>query len=61
MARGVEPKVDLTPRERIQVAFGYLYLGIDQHLLASLFGVNPGRVSETITAVREAVVWPKEE
>ena len=59
MARGVEQKVDLTPKERVQVAFGYLYLGIDQHMLASLFGVNPGRISETITAVRDVVNWPE--
>jgi len=59
MARGIEQKIDLTPKERVQVAFGYLYLGVDQHILASLFGVNPGRINETITAVRGVVNWPE--
>lgn len=59
MARGVPDKPALTPRERIQVAFAHLVLGIDQHDLAATFGVNSGRVAEAVNAVRQAVDWPE--
>lgn len=48
-------KTALTPEERIRVAFGHLCLGVDQHLLAALYGVNSARVAEAVAAVREAV------
>lgn len=49
------PPARLTPHEKLRVAFGHLCLDIDQHRLAALYGVNPGRVADAITAVRHAI------
>ena len=48
-------KTALTPDEKLRAAFAHLINGVDQHILASIFGVNPGRVAEAITAVRLAL------
>jgi hypothetical protein len=56
MKRGYEPKTALTPSEKLRVAAGYDLLGIDQHKLAFLFGVNQGRIAEAISDVRSALV-----
>jgi len=58
MKRGHVIKTTLTPEERVRVAFGYLILGIDQHALTALFGVNQGRINDAISAVAAAVEWP---
>lgn len=55
MKRGHQPKTELTPIEKLQVAFGHLMHGIDQHALASLYGVNPGRISAAIADVKTAI------
>lgn len=50
----MEKKLDakhLKPHDKIRVAFGHYCLGIDQHDLAALFGVNPGRVSEACASI----------
>lgn len=58
-ARGFIPKTDLTPDEKVRVAYFHLIRGLDQHMLADIFGVNLGRVNEAITAIREKVEWPE--
>lgn len=61
MKRGHEKKTELTPAEKIRVAMGYEVYGIDQHVLAALFAVNPGRIAEAISNVRNAIDYePKE-
>src|SRR5262245_51280049 len=55
LARGFEPKTDLTPHEKIKVAYFHLLRGIAQHTLADMFDVNGGRVAEAVGAVRKAV------
>jgi len=56
MKRGHEVKASLTPNEKLRVAAGYDLMGIDQHKLAFLFGVNQGRIAEAIADVRSALV-----
>lgn len=48
-----EPKTSLTPQEVIKVAFQHLILGIDQATLASMYGVNQGRINEAVVVMRE--------
>jgi hypothetical protein len=50
-----ENKTAFSPEDKIRVAFAHLCLGIDQHKLAGMYGINPGRVAEAVKAVREAV------
>lgn len=54
MKRGHSPKRTLTPEERLRAAYAHDILGVDQHTISALFGVNQGRVAEAIEAVREA-------
>ncbi|RPH76005.1 hypothetical protein EHM76_00190 [bacterium] len=55
MARSFEPKGDLTPEEKIKVAYFHLLRGIAQHTLADMFDVNQGRVAEAVADIRKAV------
>lgn len=55
MKRGFAPKATLTPEERLRAAYANDILGVDQHTISALFGVNQGRVAEAIEAVRAAV------
>jgi hypothetical protein len=57
-ARGHVNKAALSAEEKLRVAYGHLILGIDQHDLTALFGINPGRIAEAIKAVAIAVEWP---
>jgi DNA-binding transcriptional regulator YdaS (Cro superfamily) len=50
-----EHKTTLTPGERLRVAVAVLLDGFDQHKVAALMGVNPGRVNEAVQAVRRAI------
>jgi hypothetical protein len=60
MTTAPKPKrVSLTPEQRMQVAFAVIYQGLDQHTVAAMFGVNAGRVAETVQAVRIAIDNPK--
>lgn len=45
----------LTPGQRLRVAVAVLLDGFDQHRVAALMGVNPGRVNEAVAAVRLAL------
>lgn len=56
-ARGYERKGHLTQEERVKAAYFYLIRGISQQVLADMFDVNMGRVSEAVDAVRVAVEW----
>lgn len=58
MKRGFEPKPTLTPEEKIKAAAAHDLLGVDQHVLAFIFGVNQGRVAEAITEIRKAAGFP---
>lgn len=51
----LETKTALTPAERLKAAYAVLINGWDQHEVASLMGVNPGRVNEAVTAIRKAI------
>lgn len=59
MKRGHSPKRALTPEERLRAAYAHDVMGVDQHIISALFGVNQGRAAEAITAVREAVGFVK--
>ena len=48
-------KTQLTPDEKLRVAYAHIINGVDQHVLSALFGINPGRVNEAIMAVRRAI------
>ena len=48
-------KTHLTPDEKLRAAHAHIINGVDQHVIASLFGVNAGRVNEAIMAIRAAV------
>lgn len=45
----------LTPGQKLRVAVAVLLDGFDQHKVAALMGVNPGRVNEAVQAVRKAI------
>jgi hypothetical protein len=50
-----EPKKSLTAQEVLMVAYAHLICGVDQAVLSSVFGgINPGRINEAITVVRDA-------
>ena len=51
----VKHKTALTPQEKLRIAVAVLVEGVPQHVIAALFGVNPGRVAEAIGAVRRAI------
>jgi hypothetical protein len=55
MKRGFEAKTSLTPEEKIKAAYLHEIMGVDQHILAAAYGVNPGRVAEAIKTVRSAI------
>ena len=52
-------KTELTPEEKLRAAHAHIINGVDQHVIASLFAVNPGRVNEAIMAVRRAIDMSK--
>jgi hypothetical protein len=52
MKNYAERKTALTPQEKLRVVVAVLVDGIDQHKVASLMGVNPGRVNEIVVMVR---------
>lgn len=58
MKKGHEPKTALDPQEKLKAAYAYEILGVEQHVIAALYGINPGRVAEAISAVRTAVGIP---
>jgi hypothetical protein len=60
VARGHVPKADLTPEEKLRVAYFHLIVGWDQHDLASFYTVNPGRVNNAITTIKTALKWDGE-
>jgi len=49
-----EKKVGLTPQEVIIVAHAHLLLGLDQHVLAGMYGVNQGRINEAVKVMQDA-------
>jgi hypothetical protein len=55
MKRGHEQKTELTPKEKLKAAAAYEVYGVPQHALAFIFEVNPGRIAEAITSVRNTV------
>jgi hypothetical protein len=55
MKRGHEPKTILDPHEKLKAAYAYEILGVEQHAIAALYGINAGRIAEAIADVRKAV------
>jgi hypothetical protein len=53
MKRGHDPKTMLTPNEKLRAAFGHLCLGIAQHDIAALFGINAGRIAEAVNEIAQ--------
>jgi len=47
-------KTSLTFEEKITVAWAHYVRGINQHDLAALYNVNPGRVAEACGAIATA-------
>jgi hypothetical protein len=54
-------KTSLTPQEKLRAASAHLLDGIDQHKIAFIYGVNPGRVAEAVSSVRHALGFPVKE
>jgi|SoimicMinimDraft_3_1059731.scaffolds.fasta_scaffold565791_1 hypothetical protein len=52
-------KTALTFEERITAAHLHYVQGVDQHVIAFAYGVNPGRVAEACIAIRLAACDPK--
>ncbi len=52
-------KTDLTPVERLCVAYLHYARGIEQQDLAVAYNVNGGRISEACTALYKAAQDPK--
>lgn len=48
-------KTALTPQEKLRIAVAVLVEGVPQHVIAALFGVNPGRVAEAVVAIKKAI------
>lgn len=46
---------NLTPEEKLKAAYFYYVMGLDQHIIAAMFLVNPGRVAEAVKAVKTAI------
>lgn len=44
----------LTFTERITSAYMYYVQGVDQHVIATAYGVNQGRVAEACKAIKQA-------
>lgn len=55
MKRGFEPKASLSPEEKLKAAYLHEIAGLDYQTLTIIFGVNPGRIADAISAVREAI------
>lgn len=51
-------KANLTPGERIKVAYFYTFKGINQADLADVFNVNQGRINEAIKSIEKAAQDP---
>lgn len=51
----MKDKTALTYEEKLKAAYFHLIRGVDQHVLADMFNVNPGRIAEAVTAVRTAI------
>lgn len=49
------PKTALTEREKVMAYVASRLHGVDQHVIASMYGVNSGRVNEAIQAIEYAV------
>jgi len=49
-----ERKGALEQHEVLIIAYAHLISGVDQQVLAAIYGVNQGRISEAVTVVREA-------
>ena len=49
---------DLTPKQRITVAYMHYVRDINQDDLAAIYSVNIGRVSEACTAIKHASEHP---
>jgi len=48
-------KTSLTPAEKLRVAVAVLVDEVDQHKVAALMGVNPGRVGEIVSKIRRVL------
>jgi hypothetical protein len=55
MKKGHEPKTRLEPDEKLKAAYAHEILGVEQHVIAALYGINSGRVAEAVAEVRKAV------
>lgn len=49
----------LTPEQILRVAVAHILDGVDQHVLASLMGVNQGRINEAVRAVEYTLANPR--
>jgi len=45
----------VSPELRLRMAWAHIILKMDQHDVAALFSVNPGRVAEAVKGVRSAI------
>ena len=54
----MKDKTALTSEEKLKAAYFHIVRGVDQHVLADMFNVNPGRIAEAVSAVRVAIGMP---
>jgi hypothetical protein len=47
-------QASLSAEEKLRAAHAYLVYGVEQHVLAMIFGVNSGRIAEAVKEVRIA-------
>lgn len=52
-------QASLSPEDKLKAAYYHLVGGLDQHIIAGMFFINPGRVAEAIKDVRVAIGWKK--
>lgn len=57
---GNGPKKSLSPEDVVRIAFAHLLCDVHQHTLASMWGMDSGRVAEAIVAMRWAAEHHKE-
>jgi len=63
MRRGFDPESSpsgLTFEQKITAAWAYHVKGVDQHTLASIYGVNQGRIAEACKAIEQSITDPRD-
>lgn len=49
---GNMPSTSLSPNDKLRVIYAHVLLGVPQHTLAAMYGINAGRVAEAVSEWR---------